>query len=522
MDREGRWAMPSLLSCKGSAGSFLLLLSLAFFVGLLGRTRASTRVVQPAPSAPFACPRAHPLLLRDAAAGDSCRARSYPSYGSFVCPAGCSRDARKPWRLCVNAPRLRHHHAPCRAARRTTDEWTLARSQAITPADFQLVVSFCRERLAWTDLYQGTRIIYSKCARVPNVSFAQGDELTFAPNLGREGETILRYVVEHYASLPLYVAFAHAGLNDESDRGHSWIREGGPAVEGGRVRGKDYGPLMYLHMLRESIEHGYSVPHEASIDQGGDWGFTFTSRIANSYSIGGRDTGEIGQSMTTASNLGEWFSLHQWTVSSRIRFYPSAVFVLNSRFILERGIEYYQQLQRELNYTSNPLEGHYFERSWFYLFSLDHREDMLKSGRLPAVNDIALAKVDQELSKYPSPPPVSIDCAADFNTSFGCCGFEHVHVPENEQCPELVPICVDNRPGIGWGHCVRAEKLKHTAASRRHYSAKFNCAADFNSSTGCCGYHHMRVPHSEQCPPHRPICVDNKPGVTWGHCVSAQ
>ncbi|KAL1495509.1 hypothetical protein AB1Y20_016874 [Prymnesium parvum] len=336
------------------------------------------------------CPRSHPLLVRNSTDGDTCRSGAYPDDWSFECPHGCIRGtlaSSPPHRLCAGLlPQLPcHARAPQRGDRETG-------ILELTSADFQLVLSFCREPLAWTHVYRGLRVIYSKCGLVPDVAFAPGDELSFAPNRGREGETIVRYVVDHYAELPRFLGFAHAGLNDESDRGHSWIRNGGAPVDGGRVRGKDYGPRMYFNMLRESMLYGYSTPHEADQDQEGDWGLSFSSSVANAYSIGGQDNGRVEVGATVATNLGHWFALHNWTLEpkEKIKFYPSAVFALNSNFVTEMPLSYYQALQSELNYTVNPLEGHYFERSWFYVFALHHRNKLLLAGRLPSVVELSL------------------------------------------------------------------------------------------------------------------------------------
>ena len=51
-----------------------------------------------------------------------------------------------------------------------------------------------------------------------------------------------------------------------------------------------------------------------------------------------------------------------------IKFYRNALFAVRKELILNNSIEYYKKLILEVNHHINSTEGHFFERSWYYIF----------------------------------------------------------------------------------------------------------------------------------------------------------
>ena len=52
-----------------------------------------------------------------------------------------------------------------------------------------------------------------------------------------------------------------------------------------------------------------------------------------------------------------------------IHIYPNAIFAVKKELILNKPLEYYKKLILEVNHHINPTEGHFFERSWYYIFN---------------------------------------------------------------------------------------------------------------------------------------------------------
>ena len=106
-------------------------------------------------------------------------------------------------------------------------------------------------------------------------------------------------------------------------------------------------------------------------DQSGadwDWNFNLTRLTAGSSSSWTHDTARA-----SAQNWGQWFhdvmGLREEPNGVR-RMWPTATFVVSSSRIRSRPRAFYESL-REQYMVSNPIECHYLERSWFYVFNCD-------------------------------------------------------------------------------------------------------------------------------------------------------
>jgi hypothetical protein len=49
--------------------------------------------------------------------------------------------------------------------------------------------------------------------------------------------------------------------------------------------------------------------------------------------------------------------------------YCNAIFAVKKENIINKPLEYYKKLILEVNHHINSTEGHFFERSWYYIFS---------------------------------------------------------------------------------------------------------------------------------------------------------
>ncbi|KAL1529886.1 hypothetical protein AB1Y20_000815 [Prymnesium parvum] len=286
-------------------------------------------------------------------------------------------------------------------------------SQLYERHSFQLVITRCDESLSWTEPYRGVRSIYDKCAEMHENDRHPADVYVQSLNVGREAETILTYLVAHYDVLPEYVAFSQGEL----DPAFEWTRS-------------DYGPGMFSEMLQEARRSGCSDALPVHPDSEGEFGFSFNA------SQSGMAKYRNVRSQAVTSDFGSFFH-HvlglRLSSGELLSVYPGATMVISRAHLLVRTRAYYAELLRHVNYDTAPVEAQYLERSWYHIFRCAD-------------------------SKFTNPPPPRIKCAADFNTSYGCCGNAHLRIPESEQCPRLRPKCVDNHPGLKWGHCVKEKK----------------------------------------------------------------
>jgi hypothetical protein len=224
---------------------------------------------------------------------------------------------------------------------------------------FQLVISRFDESLDWTVQYRGLRTVYNKGAPIPVDQRASSEEYVEIPNVGRESDSYLAYIINNYDLLPSYVAFTQAGLDPE----YSWIR-------------KDYGPGMFANMLAEAQRRGCSDAHSTDpLDLTSDWGFAFDGTRAKIT----RHT--LTQRRFTTANFGHFFH-HLLGLTAELdgrvlRFYPAGIFVVSKEQILSRSLSFYKNARRFLSYANAPVEGMFMERSWFYLLNCPEHPDAL-------------------------------------------------------------------------------------------------------------------------------------------------
>lgn len=158
------------------------------------------------------------------------------------------------------------------------------------------------------------------------------------PNIGRESHTYLTYIVENYDSLPDIVFFTQGspdhtgGLSVEQ---FTNIR--GVCSENYHVTKGPYYTFDSDGHLRDSVHYGNLYPCELNFY---DW---FTKYISS-------DVDPRGD----------------------ITWYMGATFSVKSERIRTRSKDYYVELLHQFPKDhSNPEVGHYFERSWYYMFNCD-------------------------------------------------------------------------------------------------------------------------------------------------------
>jgi hypothetical protein len=97
----------------------------------------------------------------------------------------------------------------------------------------------------------------------------------------------------------------------------------------------------------------------------------------------GKNTELNAESELTPANprpFGEWFRAHFGDMKVH-RYGYFGIFAIHKRHILQHPIEYYQNLIKELEVSSNPEVGHYFERGWGAVFGpLDDPASNITNG----------------------------------------------------------------------------------------------------------------------------------------------
>jgi hypothetical protein len=201
---------------------------------------------------------------------------------------------------------------------------------------YKIIVSRFNEELAWLESDMQNCIIYNKgqALNLPN-------EICL-PNVGRESETYLNYIINNYHNLPDIVIFTQGQISDHRKNGN----------------------IDYLHKIKnEAILFGRSIPITHYIRPVFSLWNPYWNLQKGKFYL--KDNYKNNKKKVFIS----WFRNNiQYKYPNPIKIYPNGIFAIRKQFILRHSIHYYKRLIKWVNHQCNPAEGHFFERSWYYIF----------------------------------------------------------------------------------------------------------------------------------------------------------
>lgn len=192
---------------------------------------------------------------------------------------------------------------------------------------YEIVVAKYNEDISWTKNYKNVKI-YDKM---------NGD----LPNIGRESHTYLTYIVNNYYNLPDVVFFTQGCKDDHCPQ----------------ISVDDF--INISSMYSTNYSYLKSDYYFYSENIGYDKDHLYNYRQVKLY---------------PNDNLGfrKWFKTYvdeEHNIDDGIYIWWGAIFSIKKECILSRPLNYYKKLLEYIPYTDNPEVGHYFERSWFYIFN---------------------------------------------------------------------------------------------------------------------------------------------------------
>jgi len=203
---------------------------------------------------------------------------------------------------------------------------------------YKIIVARYNEDIEWLNSEMSNCIVYNKGNRL-NIE----NEINLE-NVGRESETYLHYIITNYDSLPDVIVFTQARISDH--------------------RGKD--DINYLiNIKNEALCNSKSQNFSIHNDLGNDINFDKTWNLRHDgYFL--KDNYKNNNPITFL----EWFKTNiDINYPNPIYLYCNAIFAVKKENIINKSIEYYKRLILEVNHHINSTEGHFFERSWYYIFN---------------------------------------------------------------------------------------------------------------------------------------------------------
>lgn len=201
---------------------------------------------------------------------------------------------------------------------------------------YKIIVARYNENIEWLNSEISNCIIYNKGDK------SGTDNEMFLENVGRESETYLHYIITNYFNLPDVVIFTQGKISD-------------------------HGNVDINHLIKikdQAFNHGKSVNFDVHHDVGKNIHADKTWNLRqDGYFL--KDNYKNNNPITFI----EWFKSNiNSEYPDPIYIYWNAIFAVRKQKITNKPIEYYKRLINELKHNNNPTEGHFFERSWYYIF----------------------------------------------------------------------------------------------------------------------------------------------------------
>jgi hypothetical protein len=201
---------------------------------------------------------------------------------------------------------------------------------------YKIIVARYNENIEWLKSEMSNCIVYNKGHRL------HIENEIMLKNVGRESETYLHYIITNYDNLPDVVVFTQARISDH--------------------RGADN--IHYLiNMKNSALCNSKSQNFLIHNDVGRCVNFdkTWNLRKSGYYLKDNYKNNPI--------TFLDWFKTNiHMHYPNPIYLYCNGIFAVKKENILNNPIEYYKRLIIEVNHHIDPAEGHFLERSWYYIF----------------------------------------------------------------------------------------------------------------------------------------------------------
>lgn len=200
---------------------------------------------------------------------------------------------------------------------------------------FQIVVSRYNENITWLKNFKDITLIYNKGLYQ---SYLNDFQVIQLPNFGRESHTYLTHIINNYDNLTEYTLFFQGCIKDHE-----------PLNLEEYFQQKDF--IGYLrnyetHLIKKPLRHF------------GKWKNEFNN-------------GSIKPSKLTCFKWLKELIYFDENIKE-ISTVWGALFSVSKKLIHQKPKLFYEHLLKFVDYHKNPEEGHFFERSWYFIFSNEY------------------------------------------------------------------------------------------------------------------------------------------------------
>jgi hypothetical protein len=209
-----------------------------------------------------------------------------------------------------------------------------------TTKENEIVIARYEEDVSWSYIYRDICFIYNKG---PKELEYESENIVPLGNVGREAHTYLYHIINRWDYLADKTLFTQGNIADHI----------GPAADL-----RIFFDKRYDFIIKNAR---YIKDYDSITGQLIHWG-----KWLNDL--------ETGEMRKAKQSFTDWSRnvLHIDFKGGPVRYGPGATFSVTGELIHKKPIAFYKYLLSFLEDHINPEEGHYFERTWLYIFCGPH------------------------------------------------------------------------------------------------------------------------------------------------------
>ena len=206
--------------------------------------------------------------------------------------------------------------------------------------NYQAVITRYNEDIEWVKTFDDY-IVFNKGSSA-GISQEILNRTYNLPNVGKNSEVNLRYIITHYNNLPDKIAFCQANYKD-----HYQL------------------PIDEFKLQLLTLKNGYSIL-DYRYNKYSEW-----ADNKSSFNICEWPINHKLENYKPEYNLGAWWkeASGEEYVQKPIIFW-ACTFCVHKSLILRRPLSFYNKIHQYYIKNLNPVETHFVERSWVNIFKI--------------------------------------------------------------------------------------------------------------------------------------------------------
>jgi hypothetical protein len=223
-----------------------------------------------------------------------------------------------------------------------------------------IVIARYNEDIEWSKKYSSNVLIINKGNNIEGI-----ENQIFYPNVGREGHSYYKYIVDNYDNLDDYIIFLQGNPFDHSP---DIIKILDTIVDIYNKNKEEFiNMIINTNINYTVINCGNNNFNNIYINDVKNSNFIYLSHYINNTSI--RTEEKLWENCKIIGNTYE--KVFDKKIEDDLKFIygAGAQFIVSKEAILKHPKSYYEKLYKILEYANDPIEGHHIEKFHKYIFN---------------------------------------------------------------------------------------------------------------------------------------------------------